>query len=31
MLTGDSLWIVALLLGFWGMLATAAPRAGGRG
>lgn len=25
MLTGDSLWIVALLLGFWGMLATAAP------
>lgn len=24
-LTGDSLWIVALLLGFWGMLATAAP------
>ncbi|MBG0711991.1 MFS transporter [Enterobacter hormaechei] len=25
MLTRDSLWIVALLLGFWGMLATAAP------
>ncbi|MEG6302680.1 MFS transporter [Enterobacter hormaechei] len=25
MLTGDSLWIVDLLLGFWGMLATAAP------
>ena len=25
MLTGDSLWIVALLLGVWGMLATAAP------
>jgi len=25
MLTGDSLWIVALLLGFWGMLATAPP------
>ena len=25
MLTGNSVWIVALLLGFWGMLATAAP------
>lgn len=24
-LTGQSLWIVALLLGFWGLLATAAP------
>lgn len=24
-LTGHSLWIVALLLGFWGLLATAAP------
>jgi predicted MFS family arabinose efflux permease len=24
-LTGHSVWIVALLLGFWGMLATAAP------
>lgn len=25
MLTGHSVWIVALLLGFWGLLATAAP------
>jgi len=24
-MTGHSVWVVALLLGFWGMLATAAP------